>query len=107
MNWAGTSRSNRTAPTSGCDLNRLAPWLSHVASSRPGNEPGLARAGSSFHGLVGVVQRGGRLVSGIPAFAPVARRAALQRRGWADQNAKYIFLLPAVVYLLLLGIFPL
>jgi len=46
-------------------------------------------------------------VSGIPAFAPVARRAALQRRGWADHNAKYIFLLPAVVYLLLLGIFPL
>ena len=46
-------------------------------------------------------------MSGIPAFAPVARRAALQRRGWADQNAKYIFLLPAVAYLLLLGIFPL
>ena len=46
-------------------------------------------------------------MSSIPAFAPVASCAAHQRRNWADQNAKYVFLLPAVFYLLLLGVFPL
>jgi multiple sugar transport system permease protein len=46
-------------------------------------------------------------LSSVPAFAPAASGAAQQRHRWADQNAKYIFLLPAVLYLLLLGVFPL
>ena len=46
-------------------------------------------------------------MSSTPALAPTASRAAQQRRGRGDQNAKYVFLMPAVLYLLLLGIFPL
>ena len=46
-------------------------------------------------------------MSSTPAFAPAADRAAPQWRSRADANVKYVFLLPAVMYLLLLGIFPL
>lgn len=42
----------------------------------------------------------------IPAAAPGAAVPARRGRG-ADGNAKYVFLLPAMLYLLLLGIFPL
>ena len=45
--------------------------------------------------------------SSTPALAPTARPTAAVRRSRADRNAKYVFLLPALVYLLLLGIFPL
>lgn len=41
-----------------------------------------------------------------PALATPAPRATASRRGM-DGNAKYIFLLPAMLYLLILGIFPL
>ena len=41
-----------------------------------------------------------------PALAADAPPATASRRG-ADRNAKYIFLLPAMIYLLILGIFPL
>ncbi|MCC7022522.1 MAG: sugar ABC transporter permease [Thermomicrobiales bacterium] len=46
-------------------------------------------------------------MSGAPALAPAVSSAVPRQHAWADQNAKYVFLLPAVLYLLLLGIFPL
>jgi multiple sugar transport system permease protein len=46
-------------------------------------------------------------LSSTPAFAPVATGAIPRRRDWTEQHAKYIFLMPAVLYLLLLGVFPL
>ncbi len=45
--------------------------------------------------------------SSTPALAPAAGRAAPPRRNRADQNAKYVVLLPAMLYLMLLGLFPL
>ncbi len=45
--------------------------------------------------------------SSTPALAPTARPSAAVRRSRADRNAKYVFLLPALLYLLLLGVFPL
>jgi len=46
-------------------------------------------------------------VSSAPAFVPAASGAVPRRRDWAEQNAKYVFLMPAVLYLILLGVFPL
>jgi len=46
-------------------------------------------------------------VSSTPAFVPAASGAVPRRRDWAEQNAKYVFLMPAVLYLILLGVFPL
>lgn len=46
-------------------------------------------------------------MSSAPALAPTAGHASRQWRSRADDNVKYILLLPAVLYLLLLGIFPL
>ncbi|MBA2597716.1 MAG: sugar ABC transporter permease [Chloroflexia bacterium] len=46
-------------------------------------------------------------MSSTPAFVPAASGAVPRRRDWAEQNAKYVFLMPAVLYLILLGVFPL
>jgi multiple sugar transport system permease protein len=46
-------------------------------------------------------------MSGTSAFAPVTSSTVPQRRDWAEQNAKYVFLMPVLLYLLLLGVFPL
>jgi multiple sugar transport system permease protein len=46
-------------------------------------------------------------VSSAPAIAPVVGRPTGGRLRRVDQNAKYVFLLPALAYLLLLGLFPL
>jgi multiple sugar transport system permease protein len=46
-------------------------------------------------------------LSSLPALVPATSRTAQPWRARVDQNAKYVFLLPAVVYLLLLGVFPL
>ena len=42
-----------------------------------------------------------------PAFIPAANRTSRQHRNWTEQNAKYVFLMPAILYLLVLGVFPL
>lgn len=44
-------------------------------------------------------------MSSVPAVAHPTTEGA--RRDWADRQAKYVFLLPAILYLLLLGLFPL
>ncbi len=46
-------------------------------------------------------------MSSAPAVAPAVGRPSGGRLRRVDQNAKYVFLLPAVGYLLLLGLFPL
>jgi multiple sugar transport system permease protein len=46
-------------------------------------------------------------VSSTPAAVPAAFPATPGRLRRSDRNAKYVLLLPAVVYLLLLGLFPL
>ena len=45
--------------------------------------------------------------STTPVLAPAAGQARAPRRSRADQNVKYVFLLPALLYLMLLGVFPL
>lgn len=45
--------------------------------------------------------------SSTPAVVPAAGWATPTRRDRADRNAKYVFLLPALLYLMLLGLFPL
>ncbi len=46
-------------------------------------------------------------MSSAPAIAPVLGRPTGGRLQRVDQNAKYVFLLPALAYLMLLGLFPL
>ena len=46
-------------------------------------------------------------MSSTPAYAPVVTRVSQHRLNWAEQNAKHLFLAPAVLYLMILGIFPL
>jgi len=46
-------------------------------------------------------------VSSVPAFAPTGGQPRSGRSGRADRSAKYVFLMPALIYLLLLGVFPL
>ncbi|MDQ3466851.1 MAG: sugar ABC transporter permease [Chloroflexota bacterium] len=46
-------------------------------------------------------------MSSAPAIAPPAAGIQRGRSRHADRSAKYVFLLPAIIYLLILGVFPL